>query len=337
MSEQAKGELLCRNGDVIFREGDEGSCMYRVLDGSVTVYADYGTEDQKRLTELHAGDFFGEMAVIEVRPRSATVVASADGTRLQVIEAVSMFEYLEANTGEINDVARHLSRRLRELTGDYVEVCDTLRELGRLDTSRDRVSDGLLGKVKKFAAVYLKLGKKNEEAESAIEEEKKSHKKGFSLPEKTYQKNDVIFREGDPSNCLYDIHGGRVGIFTDYGTEKQKLLTELLPDMFFGEMGLFETQPRSATAVALADETVLEPIAEKDLAELLAKNPAKGLLLLQHLSHRLRQLTRDYLKACKTLAETEESIEQADTRLTPEMQAQIEYMNQLLLMSDVLY
>ena len=67
------------------------------------------------------------------------------------------------------------------------------------------------------------------------------------------KRTEIIFNEGDKSDRMYDIRHGRVGIYANYGTKEEKLLTELTKDQFFGEMGIIEGYPRSATAVALGD------------------------------------------------------------------------------------
>ncbi len=331
-------EMICKKGDVIFRERSYGSSIFRVIAGKAAVYANYGGEDEKLLTELREGDYFGEMAVIEITQRSATVVAAEDGTRLAEIDASDLGGYLERHPGEINALARHLSRRLRELTGDYTEVCDTLRELGRLDTSRDKTNDGLMARIKKFAMVYLAGQKPEAElAEPVAYTKAQKCDKSLAVRAEEYRAGDLIFREGDRSDCMYYIHEGRVGIYTGYGTAKQKLLTELTPEMFFGEMGLFEGANRTAAAVALEKDTCVELIRESDLNAIFKNNPAMALMVLQHLSSRLRRLTNDYLKACKTLAETQRDIEEANAALTPEARLQAEYMNQLLLAPELLY
>lgn len=324
-----------KQGEVIFREGETGDCMYRILDGGAAVYANYGAPDETLLTKLRTGDYFGEMAVIEISPRSATVVSTSDDTRLKVIDAHDLSDYLRRNKGEINAVARHLSHRLRALTGDYVEVCNTLRELGRLDTSGDRLSTGLLDRIKKFAAVYWKRGKAKDAP--AVDIGAAEQDSGYTLPLKTCGKGELIFRENDRADCLYDIRSGRVGIFTGYGTASQKLLSELTENMFFGEMGLFERLQRSATAVALEDDTRLEPVHEDDLASLFEQNPAQALRILQHLSGRLRKLTRDYLAACQSLAEVEQGLDGSGCVLTPEAKQKMEYLNQLMLMPETLF
>ncbi len=117
---------------------------------------------------------------------------------------------------------------------------------------------------------------------------------------KVYEKGDIIFRQGDAGECMYEIADGGVGIYVDYGTDRQTLLTELAADEFFGEMGMIDHAPRSATAVALERGTQLREITEDTLGELFRERPDVVLMIMQQLSGRLRQLTRDYKEVCKT-------------------------------------
>ena len=119
----------------------------------------------------------------------------------------------------------------------------------------------------------------------------------------TYKKKQVIFKEGDAANCMYDIRWGTVGIYANYGTPEEKLLTKLQAEDFFGEMGLIDAEPRSATAVALEDKTRVEVITREVFGAYLEERPDKVLVVMQHMSHRVRDLTRDYLEVCKTLTE----------------------------------
>lgn len=120
---------------------------------------------------------------------------------------------------------------------------------------------------------------------------------------RTYQRGQVIFREGDEADCMYDIHWGTVGIYAHYGTKQEKLLMKLESEGFFGEMGLVDLEPRSATAVALEKDTKVELITGEDFGTFLQDRPGTVLMIMQHMSQRIRDLTKDYLEACGTVAE----------------------------------
>ena len=77
---------------------------------------------------------------------------------------------------------------------------------------------------------------------------------------KSFKKGAVIFRQGDAGDCMYDIQFGRVGIFDHYGEPDEKKIAELFADQIFGEMGLLDHAPRSATAVALHTEGMVSKI-----------------------------------------------------------------------------
>lgn len=116
----------------------------------------------------------------------------------------------------------------------------------------------------------------------------------------TYQKGDIIFEEGALQNWFYLIAWGHVDLYADYQGER-RLLTTLGEESFFGEMGMIESNPRSATAVA-ADDVRLIRISEDNFEQFFTENPLKVHMLLQSVSGRIRTLTKDYLNACKAIA-----------------------------------
>lgn len=117
------------------------------------------------------------------------------------------------------------------------------------------------------------------------------------------QKGDIIFRQGDLGECMYDIRAGRVGVYVNYGEADEQKLTELQEGAFFGEMSLADGSTRSATVAALEDGTTLREIGERDFVQFFAQDPERVMAILRNLSGRLRGLTVDYLKACQTLKE----------------------------------
>ncbi len=123
---------------------------------------------------------------------------------------------------------------------------------------------------------------------------------------KTFGKGTVIFREGEASECMYEVYSGKVGVYAAYGKPEQKLLMEYYPDQIFGEMGLLERAPRSAAAVALEEETTVAVVTEAGFGEYFEQNPSKVLMLMQQMSHNLRRRTDEFIKVCRSIREQSE-------------------------------
>lgn len=308
-------EKRFNKGEVIIREGEYGDSLFQVMKGQVQAVVNYGNDDCCVLSSLVPGQFFGEMAVLEGYNRSATVLAAEDDTLVCEISRKELTVTLHDQPETAYSLMRHLGNRLRDLTKDYNEVTAVIQNLYPEDNSER--SDSLQQKIKKFSRAYTN-SRNQESAEFKRELSQPDHREGFHANVESYPAGTVIFKEGEVGSCLYDIHWGKVGIFTGFGTPQEKLLAELYTNEFFGEMGMLDHAPRSATAVALEDSTTIEFIYAKDLDELLQKNPPKIHMILQHLSHRLRKLTKEYVKACKlvyTISEQEEKNEPVSDEL----------------------
>ena len=106
-------------GTVLFNEGQPGQDMYVVLQGQVEIRRNVG-ETEHVLAVLMPGDFFGEMAILNQRPRSATAVTRID-SRLLVIEG-RMFEAMLRARPEIAlRIIKALAMRL-ENANQHVEL-----------------------------------------------------------------------------------------------------------------------------------------------------------------------------------------------------------------------
>ncbi len=114
-SERSAGEVYGRYfpaGAVVFEEGDPGSRMYVIQSGEVRIVKRVGPRSIE-LARLGAGEAFGEMALLEGQPRSATAIVDAPGRILEIDEAA--FADLVRSEGEIAlRLLRRLSSRLRE-------------------------------------------------------------------------------------------------------------------------------------------------------------------------------------------------------------------------------
>ena len=296
-------EKYFTKNEVIFREGERGESFFLISEGTVGIYVNYGSDDQQKLAELKKDQCFGEMAVIESYPRSATAVAE-DDVKAEEIPSGEILKYFESDPDKVIDMMKYLGKRIRELNADYIEVCDTIEELRSGDGSPEHQS-GLIDRIKRFVKYYRLNGKAAsvESVEALRKIEGSSHSDGFFDNVESYTKGTVIFKEGETGNCMYDIHFGEIGIYRNYGTPNEKLLSKLPMNRFFGEMALLENCPRTATAVVLADDTTLEMIDTGSLMDIFKKNLPKIEMILAHLSYRLRSLTDGYLEACRLVSD----------------------------------
>lgn len=126
------------------------------------------------------------------------------------------------------------------------------------------------------------------------------------MENKTYGPGEVIFREGTYADTMYEIGSGSVGIFSAYGMPEEERLAVLGAGESFGEMGLAECYPRSATAVAL-EETVATELGAQDFGEYFSDNPSKVLAIMRQMSGRLRETNERYVQACATVYEAIEA------------------------------
>lgn len=122
------------------------------------------------------------------------------------------------------------------------------------------------------------------------------------MAERKLRRNQVICREGDEGDCMYYLRWGRVGVYRDFGTSRQKRLAEFVAGEYFGEPGLLKGVRRSATVVALEAGTIVNEITEADFIGCLTNNPNKAVAILQGMCHRLRVVTHDYVEACRAVS-----------------------------------
>ena len=122
-----------------------------------------------------------------------------------------------------------------------------------------------------------------------------------------FKQGEVIFRQGEFAATMYDILSGKVGIVANYGTPEEKQLAVLGEQEIFGEMGLIESYPRSATAVALEDGTLVEEISAAEFSDYFKDKPTKVFLVMKQMSQRLRETTENYTDACRTVYEAVEA------------------------------
>lgn len=105
---------------------------------------------------------------------------------------------------------------------------------------------------------------------------------GAGAPVREFKAGEVIFEQGDAASELFVIQSGRVDI-----TLGNRLLASLSDHDIFGEMGLVDAAPRSATAVAKTDVRLV-PVGEKQFLFLVSRTPHFALNVMRALARRLR-------------------------------------------------
>ena len=111
-------ENYAAGADVV-REGEEGDRMYFIRQGSVEVLKKLADDNgERRLAVLNEGDTFGEMELIDIQNRSASVRALESLTVLTLANE-AMYEIFEHNRDAfiiiLMNIAREISRRLRKM------------------------------------------------------------------------------------------------------------------------------------------------------------------------------------------------------------------------------
>ncbi len=264
-----KGELfgtVYEKGRVVFSEGDRGDYMYIVQSGAVEIVGENNGR-RELLAVMETGDFFGEMALIDGSPRSATAVTLSK-CRLLPVDKTSLGNRVSRDHALVTRLMEVFAFRLARTNTLLVNKCldndvseSPAGDIGSAgpeppdDPARRMASD--LGELFP-AGDRIKVGA-----------------------------GETLFAEGDTSRAMYLIKEGRISI-SRRENGRTLLLDVLGPGVFFGEMALITDRPRTADARAVTDSRLIE-ITREEFDRVMSTRPEVLLYLLQLMVHRLRQ------------------------------------------------
>lgn len=112
---------------------------------------------------------------------------------------------------------------------------------------------------------------------------------GSIVKERAFAAGELIIREGSPGDSLFLVLSGRVEVIKDMDSPNPIRLAEIGADEWFGEMALFDRQPRSASVVAAEDTQLLE-VGRFEFEEIMREFPAIAIHACQVFTRRLREL-----------------------------------------------
>jgi len=104
-------------------------------------------------------------------------------------------------------------------------------------------------------------------------------------------RGSIIMAAGDPIDSLYLVISGRLKVMMGDADGKEVILSLLGPGEFFGEMGLIDDSPRSASVVAI-EPCELLALAKRDFKRCLAENFEMAMAVMRGLVRRLREADR---------------------------------------------
>ncbi len=97
----------------------------------------------------------------------------------------------------------------------------------------------------------------------------------------------VLFREGDQSQCVYAVVSGRINLLITTPAGRDVMLGSKVPGQAFGELSVIDGGPRSATAVAM-EPTLIAQLGGDEFLDQLSRAPHLSIALLRELAEHLR-------------------------------------------------
>ena len=128
-----------RRGETVFHVGDPGDALFIVVSGSIKITLPADTGDEAILATLRPGDFFGELALLDGAPRSATAIA-IEATEMYMLPRDRFRELIASEPVMRDTVLATLAAEVRRLT-HHVEELHFLDITGRLASRLSRLAN----------------------------------------------------------------------------------------------------------------------------------------------------------------------------------------------------
>lgn len=200
--------------------------FYLILDGELSVYRRYDSENPSKLSDLFPGDFFGERSFLASTPSMATIIANSKTkvlalSRSQIDHVIQIFPAFTERLTKVseNRVRIALSKELQDHSSDSIQIVDQQAEQDAVKRQQRSIYE---------SEVFLGVEK------SKVDEILKS------VPLEKHEKGSVLLKKGAKSNCVIIIKNGLVKEYDFSEDGEEKVIGWHAAGSCFGEEGLSE-------------------------------------------------------------------------------------------------
>ena len=266
LSRKIMVDIELSSGQILFREGDASRHIYRVVSGEIEVSRSAAGATAV-LGRIGPGHFVGEMGALVSARRNGTARA-VSGT---VLKRYGRREFLL-------EVARDPELSAQVLNGLSLRTRAQVEFLHGALSAHKRPP--LFRRILEWLRSLLKRAPRQGPVRAAI------GRAGFGRQE--FAPGAALFEEGAASDGVFWIESGRVRVSTKDSGGAERRAGHARAGEFVGEMGVLESLPRSATAVA-ATHVVACKMSPEDFTALLRRSPSAVLIVIDALCERARR------------------------------------------------
>jgi len=145
------------------------------------------------------------------------------------------------------------------------------------------------------------------------------------------KKGTVIYEQGEACSTMFLLRSGSVALYLNYHTPQQFQLFEISrPGSSLGEMGLFDAEPRNATAVALSDCTLVE-LSAKNFPAFIEAHPHETRQIILDLSQRFKMAIQEVKNSHQIIAESLQALKEAQCNKKDTLKEKIKKISDYLL------
>ena len=148
-------------GDILFNEGDIGSCLYVIVEGKVRIFTEVEDGITKEITRLGKNESFGEMALLSGSPRSASVQAISRLTVLKISKeqfdnVIAQNKYLSVHFSEF--LSKRLFAAKNEVYSPKLSAKEVHASMTQSGIGKSTTKDWRLFFLAILAGIYISIG-----------------------------------------------------------------------------------------------------------------------------------------------------------------------------------